>query len=953
MMAQGGIFFRNNLVLPEPKRQDGSSSPSSPRPLVPDHDDDLAPLSFLPPLAVKAAGHVDPLAGIEDATLVFFSPRQARSRQKAARLLRAVRGPGTEERHSGSVAAADSRALPRIYAPICKDDVKRAVELLHQEWKTAAQHRRECFAEERQKGRQKAVRWRSERERRKRQQEEDARKAEEEEVKRQQEADVGTGENRWKRAFTRLTTTKVEFEFPLEEALAADCGGTSFLDRSSPRAADTRPSTVATIRDPPEEDPGAVTPKISIQDKVVRNLRRRRKVGADLDTHLEVMRKVQKLKNRSIRNAQSHEARKFRYRCLGADERRQFEAAYRRYGPSPDQVCLDPAGLCACLYELGIRGFSTNEQRIVRKLINEFYSSAERAAAQDAAAASTPTALPQPSDQPQQEEQDAEAATPANAVSTTKPVNVGVNLFTFATQLVPCVQKELDMLRHPLVEEGFIRSDTAGYGRITVADCQEIAQQIAQGPLQDTYIAICANQVLQQDTDGGSRNPHEYVAPREPATPASSTGRPVLRRSEHRMSRGVLSIDKLRTIQEHHSEHAQIFCEEVSFLQAQILVGLLCARTQRLRCLQERAVQEEMRLKNDAFFRCRADLLLLKSPFKRYARGAYIWESSGMAKLFLDFGLRSPSAMPSYEKFSNGISFADILELIEETRAEREAENYHQLQSAFESFAADAGAEGEDKQRQGRLDVQSTEGFLRAATMERGAPTQQELQALRTALQDVLAASPRADASLGFGEICRILQRMAESCAREAHTAEVKGALENGFQEAELEELHSIFLAIDADKSGTIDCDEAWDSISNLGFKITRAYFNCEFAQLGGGSGRRGELDFIHFLRLLRLIRDREGIFAANRQINVLEDLLRKERLHVLAYFEKKPVATGGGAGAAATSSSMEDLSDEQLLEQMCAKLNIEPQTSLSDHFSTSTFQELCEVAARMGSFLK
>jgi len=203
---------------------------------------------------------------------------------------------------------------------------------------------------------------------------------------------------------------------------------------------------------------------------------------------------------------------------------------------------------------------------------------------------------------------------------------------------------------------------------------------------------------------------------------------------------------------------------------------------------------------------------------------------------------------------------------------------------------------------------------------------------LSRALEEVLAASPHDVEILTLEQVKRVLQRAREGAQREQYRQEVQAALDNGFMEAELEELREVFQMLDADNSGSIDADEAWSTIKNLGFRLNKARFTAAYAKVD--DDKSGSLEFCEYLKLLKLIRDGEECFAANRQITTLNKLLRSELLKVVAIFDE---------GFDVTKA--ESFTDPDLLAKVCKGFNVDPDTPVNKRMRLKTFQDLCAAA--------
>lgn len=798
--------------------------------------------------------------------------------------------PGTEERRSGHVAAVDSTSLPRIYAPICKDDVHTAVDRLDQTVRAAAEHRRECSTKVAKIGREKAARWQQVQERRKQDHEERLRMAVEEQRRMREEAEMQAkvaADVRWKRAFERLKGRKSHAMEYIESARAS-------------------PTPLGSKSGDEYDSPSPVVPyekeDLHVEKVVVKNLSWRVK-SVPLDAHIEFLRKIQRLRNRCARAAQTYEARKMRFERLPEEERAMCEEAYLRFGPNPEHRVLDVPSTRECLYELGLRGVDIGEQLTVLRCVVEAHNHALKVAKGFLTV----------------EENAAPGEKSADTASAQSAID-GINLYTFATNVVPAVRKELQLYRQPQVEIEFNAKDVTGEGLISIQSCVEIARTHSQAPCDwdaSTVLKVVESTLTEQEVSLLQLHlPPEIEQPKVEKVAVSDFIASVkAQRAQKDKEDRAIARAKER-------DEARINKQELNFDMARRLIGVFCEKAQLEQCAQERKIQDEFKIDRDTFKALRADVPLLVKQFVEQTSESEtgLLSEARMIKIFKDFGLSGVNDHLQHVG-ETGIDFTDMLKLLEQIRCDLESDAFDELREVFEEFV---------KPKQ-RISVKEIRSFLDAESMLTETPGEKE--ALKKATQDVFAMSTDEDGFLGFKQFKRVMQRAREITNAVQHQKEVKAALENGFKESELDELHSTFDALDEDESGTIDAEEVWASVCSLGFKISRSVFDSVFAQVDEDDS--GGLDFIEFLKLLRLIRDREGIFASSRQVKHLEDLLRVEMLHLLTYFKFN------------LNGEAEAFEDEALLDKVCECFNIDPTAPLLHRLNVKTFQDLCLAAAK------
>jgi len=796
--------------------------------------------------------------------------------------------PGTQERHSGHMAAMDPTTLPRIYSNICKDDCTYASFAVGEAERVLAEQRHHRDTEERKRCRRQASEWRDAKMRREVRKEEMAQKLAEDkerkrllhEVQAKEAADM-----RWKRVFERLRTRHHD-----EDSLKDTEGNAVSSAEEDPQKPRRDRITLAQVvmqvcgvgkKTNFEKKPDALpiqetcsTDRTQTAMSVARNLSWKSK-SVPLDTHIELLRKIKKLRTKASRAAQTYEAVRLRFERLPDEERSACESAYLHFGVNPHRRCLDVPSLQECLYELGIRGNDVSEQLAVLDICVSAYENA--------------VALAKIFDI--RECRIAEAGERFRAEPGDTINGLGVNLYTFGAIVVPTVRDKLEAIRRPKLEGDFGMHDLDGGGFIGFKTCAEILAAILPFEVDVEYLTkqFQEERLLLEDK------------PPPPEAPC-------------------LLQDIRNKVEKEKEKAGMSKAQTVTFAQFAKMTEAICARLQRKRCLREREILIEESIDKGTFKQMRADILLLHQLYSQYitcsATGKRLTDSS-CAQLFADFGLHG---VIDKRKYGEGaIDFCDLLTLIEQIRCDLECDAFDHLRETFDEYAGISGS----------IPGRSFIEFLRLADL---APqTRAEQDACNFGLQDGLIVSATFDGTFDFMEVRRTLQRTREHLSRMKRADEVKTALENGFKVLELDELHSAFETLDDDGSGTLDVDEAWEAVCLLKVKISRIVFDAVYTRMDEDGS--GSLDFLEFLKLLRLVRDREGVFADNRPIATLADLTRSEMLHLLTYFH---INQNGEAEA---------FKDSVLLRKVVECMGVDADVSLNKRWGMCSFQDLCLMA--------
>mmetsp|Transcript_3491 Transcript_3491/g.5653 ORF Transcript_3491/g.5653 Transcript_3491/m.5653 type:complete len:1048 (-) Transcript_3491:33-3176(-) len=794
---------------------------------------------------------------------------------------------GIEERYSGHVAVTESTSLPRIYSAMLKDDVQHASARLEQSKWITAERRRHCDFEMRKQDRARAANWRRAEQMRRKRNEKLVKEAEnfmQEQKARASQLDDSPRNSRWQRALERIKKRDTGVneddsmsiqQFMESETIVEEAGVRVSLEAAKPPSSEgRRPSTgksggsggrpassgrpissgQASSSGRPMSSGKAVLEGSKLElagtaQSVGGSRRGTVKSGRALalNTHLELLRKVRKLKVRAQRATQSFEARKERYDKLSQEQKDMCETAFLTVGPNPQQRTLGIAALRTVLYEVGLRGNTMEEENALLNCCSEAVAIARR-----------------------QQQMASEAADGGMSDAS----KFGVDLYHFATQVVAKAEKQLSHLRQEQLETLFWEKDEVGDGYIRVNHAIELARTILGPEVSGEDLPHCLALAI-QETSTQEEDHTEAI--------------------EEDINKGTIV--------------------DLTLFQAERMLSHLSASVQRKKCIRERQIQEANQIDRENFQKYRPDILLLHQLYRRHAgdgRANGLLQEDACAKLFREFGVSSSGRR---RVGRHGIDFADLLELVEQMRTEAQSWSYNDLRTIF----------AERFQGKGRAHVTEVVKFINEHMSDIASA-----EAVNMAVRDVLLSSGSEDGFLSFAEVKRCMQRAREHAARMKRQLEVRTAIENGFKESELDELHAAFDHLDQDESGALDMDEAWEACCMLNLEMSKPAFQAGYNRVDEDGS--GALDFQEFLFLLRQIRDREGVFADNRKIMTLSELTKPECIHLLSYFHN--------------DGQVEHLSESVLLRKVCECFDLFPECPLPTRLNIATFQELCVYAS-------
>lgn len=384
---------------------------------------------------------------------------------------------------------------------------------------------------------------------------------------------------------------------------------------------------------------------------------------------------------------------------------------------------------------------------------------------------------------------------------------VSVGLYDFALTVVPRVRRRLQELRSQTLLRQFRTFDVDQSGYISLEQCEQLSKELG---VDSSIFKECL-----QSQDGGEDG------------------------DENQDSRSRKDV--------------------ISFFSFQSALFKAQERENRNGRRKERQIQMGTQLDEKLFQEFRDDLQILHALFERFdvdQSGSLDLEE--VEHLLKDFGLFPDDKKERAdvmqivhlcdEDGSGTFDFNEFLGLVRKIRAF--ALNSHEdlYLSIFERY---------DRGGRGALNVAELSALLcTLGLVPRTRREQEELAHL------ILLADEDGSGTLDFSEFSTLCQRIIERMKRLRYEEEISEALKLGFTHEETHELRWIFDRLDTSGNGLIDKSEARSGIQKTRIPVTHEAFDESFRVLD--ADRSGELDFIEFTHLMRMLRDRQGMFKTS-----------------------------------------------------------------------------------------
>lgn len=265
----------------------------------------------------------------------------------------------------------------------------------------------------------------------------------------------------------------------------------------------------------------------------------------------------------------------------------------------------------------------------------------------------------------------------------------------------------------------------------------------------------------------------------------------------------------------------------------------------------------------EVFQEFREDLLCLHELFLRfdYDRTGYldVLEVTFMLK---DFGLLPRmekerntvfSIMEACDENGNGeFDFGEFLGLVHQIREYAMGRCKDELLYTFERY---------DRDCSGELSIGELSGLLCGLGLVPHTRREQEELAQLIHLVDTDGSG-----LIDYKELQVLCQRIKENMIRLRYESEVVKARAMGFEDGEIHDLRFAFDRLDTSFNGRIDKNEAKVCVQMTKIPCTLEAFDESFKQLD--LDRSGELEFLEFAELMRLLREREGLFLKEDRLS-------------------------------------------------------------------------------------
>jgi len=290
---------------------------------------------------------------------------------------------------------------------------------------------------------------------------------------------------------------------------------------------------------------------------------------------------------------------------------------------------------------------------------------------------------------------------------------------------------------------------------------------------------------------------------------------------------------------------------ELEFPEFVTLVTKVTERLQILRRQRELAIKEEYKLDNETFRQYRAEILKLKRLFDSFDKddsGALDMEE--VKEFIAEVGLMPAnkrerdmvdSNCEEMEQLCDGdFNFKQVLLLTQKLRRTSIENSRGEMRRLFMSY---------DKDRSGELSFGEVSKVL--GDMGLTPSNRQQQEEIARMMEE---ADDDGSMELTFEEFLRLQQMITEKLKAMQREYEKEQAFEMLFTEDQLADLRNAFDVLDQDGSGSLDVSEVRRALQLMGKKVTSDRLRELMSQIEGEGRETGELDFIGFMTLVRII---------------------------------------------------------------------------------------------------
>jgi len=216
--------------------------------------------------------------------------------------------------------------------------------------------------------------------------------------------------------------------------------------------------------------------------------------------------------------------------------------------------------------------------------------------------------------------------------------------------------------------------------------------------------------------------------------------------------------------------------------------------------------------------------------------------------------------------------------------------------------------------------------------------TSKEQDAVERFIQDM---DQKGQTRLNIQEVKRACQRAWGHIRLQHLIEDFEMAAAYGFAESDVKESKSAFTELDTDHSGKLDPTETKRAMSLLGVGFKREDHFLMAYQMLDQDGNGG-LDFREFISLMKMIRDREGVFKCEHSaVTCLNELDKMDLLILTSIFEGD------------LDKVMYAADEEALKAKIGTLLEVDPKASFSSVLGVKTLDDLWTHAQWRSDFLK
>lgn len=389
---------------------------------------------------------------------------------------------------------------------------------------------------------------------------------------------------------------------------------------------------------------------------------------------------------------------------------------------------------------------------------------------------------------------------------------VSVGLHDLALTVIPRVRNKLRQMRSHFLFRTFRMYDNDEKGTISMDDCHRLAEELGI----DVSIFDECFQAEEEEEEGEEGEP-----------------------GQEKVKKTTISFEQFQSVTFSAREKATREARQ-----------------------KERQIQVKCDLDEKLFQEFREDLTVLHDLFQRfdYSKNGSL-DMLEVVFMIKDFGLLPKDAkerqyvLDTLETLdadgSGDFNFAEFLHVVHHIRNYSMSQVRDELQMMFEHY---------DRDYSGELSISELSVLLCTLGLVPHTRREQEELAVLIHLVD-------ADGSglIDFGEFQVLCQRIKENISRIRYESELEVVKDKGFDDEEIHDIRFAFDKLDTSLNGAIDKNEAKSAVGMTGIHVSIDLFEEAYKQLD--VDHSGELNFVEFSELMRLLRDREGLFQKDEEI--------------------------------------------------------------------------------------